>query len=259
MSDDLARSFLGLVNIMDELREKCPWDRKQTIHTLRNLTIEETYELADAILDENYKSVREELGDLLLHVLFYARIGKEKGEFDLLSVIQGISEKLVFRHPHIYGNVEVKDEEEVKRYWEKLKQRENKKGILYGVPASLPAMVKAFRLQEKAAQVGFDWETGMQVLEKVKEEVEELRLASAQGGDQANIEEEFGDVLFSLVNLARFMKLDPEAALERTNRKFISRFRFIEEHAGRNLTEMTLEELDDLWNQAKTRESDANE
>jgi XTP/dITP diphosphohydrolase len=258
MNNDLTRSFLGLVDIMDELREKCPWDRKQTIHTLRNLTIEETYELADAILDENYNSIREELGDLLLHVLFYSRIGKEKGEFDLQSVIQGISEKLVFRHPHIYGNVEVKDEEEVKRNWEKLKQRENKKGILDGVPSSLPAMVKAYRLQEKAAQVGFDWETGMQVLEKVKEEVEELQLASAKGDDQASIEDEFGDVLFSLVNLARFMKLDPEAALERTNRKFISRFRYIEEHAGRNLTEMTLEELDDLWNQAKTRESGPN-
>jgi MazG family protein len=258
MNDKLADTFLGLVRIMDELRDKCPWDRKQTIQTLRNLTIEETYELADAIMDEDYSSIKEELGDLLLHVLFYSRIGKEKGAFDLQSVIEGISEKLIFRHPHIYGNVEVKDEDEVKRNWEKLKQIEKKKGVLDGVPVSLPAMVKAFRLQEKAAQVGFDWETGMQVLDKVNEEVAELQLASEQGGDRSKIEDEFGDVLFSLINLARFMKLDPEAALERTNRKFISRFMFMEAHANRNLTEMSLQELDDLWNQAKVKESSRN-
>jgi XTP/dITP diphosphohydrolase len=259
MNNKLADSFLGLVKIMDELRDKCPWDRKQTIQSLRNLTIEETYELADAIMDENYDSIREELGDLLLHVLFYSRIGKEKGAFDLQSVIEGISEKLIFRHPHIYGDVEVRDEEEVKRNWEKLKQLEKKKGLLDGVPVSLPAMVKAFRLQEKAAQVGFDWETGIQVLDKVKEEMEELQQASEQAGDRVKIEDEFGDVLFSLVNLARFMKLDPEAALERTNRKFISRFMFMESHAGRNLTEMSLQELDELWNQAKKREPGRNE
>ncbi len=237
---------------MDELRESCPWDRKQTIQSLRNLTIEETYELADAILSEDFNGIKEELGDLLLHILFYAKIANEQDKFTLESVLEGISEKLIFRHPHIYGDVKVKDEEEVKRNWEKLKQKEKKIGVLAGVPISLPSMVKAFRLQEKASQVGFDWPDSAQVIDKIMEEIGEFTEVVRDGKDQAAIEDELGDVLFSVINLARFMKVDPEASLERTNRKFIQRFEFIEKNANKPLTEMSLEEMELLWQQAKS-------
>ena len=233
----IAASFQRLVGIMDELREKCPWDRKQTIQTLRPLTIEEMYELADAITNEDWKGIKEELGDLLLHIVFYARIGREQGQFTLEEVINGICDKLISRHPHIYGDpadegrlVEVKNEEDVKRNWEKLKLKEGKKSVLGGVPLSLPATVKATRLQEKAAKVGFEWEETAQVWDKVKEEMAELQEAVALG-NQARIEEEFGDLAFSLVNYARFLHIDAENSLERTNRKFIGRFTRMEEEA----------------------------
>jgi MazG family protein len=250
---ELADAFLGLVTIMDELREKCPWDRKQTIQTLRSLTIEETYELADSITEQDWKGIREELGDLLLHILFYSKIGKEQGRFTLTEVIRGISEKLISRHPHIYGDVKVKDEEDVKQNWEKLKLKEGKKSVLAGVPASLPSVVKATRLQEKAKQVGFEWDNREQVWDKVEEETAELKEAIA-GGEQSRIEDEFGDLLFSLVNYARFLQVDAENALERTNKKFISRFTLMEQQAlseGKSLTEMTLEEMDSIWNSIK--------
>ncbi|MBK7811909.1 MAG: nucleoside triphosphate pyrophosphohydrolase [Saprospiraceae bacterium] len=252
MERNLSEAFLRLVKIMDELRESCPWDRKQTIQSLRNLTIEETYELADAILSEDFNGIKEELGDLLLHILFYAKIANEQDKFTLESVLEGISEKLIFRHPHIYGDVKVKDEEEVKRNWEKLKQKEKKIGVLAGVPISLPSMVKAFRLQEKASQVGFDWPDSAQVIDKIMEEIGEFTEVVRDGKDQAAIEDELGDVLFSVINLARFMKVDPEASLERTNRKFIQRFEFIEKNANKPLTEMSLEEMELLWQQAKS-------
>ncbi|MCL4142785.1 UNVERIFIED_CONTAM: hypothetical protein GTU68_040247 [Idotea baltica] len=236
---------------MDELREQCPWDRKQTIETLRPLTIEETYELADEILSGDYQGVKEEIGDLMLHMVFYAKIGEEKGEFDMTDALDAVCEKLIHRHPHIYGDVEVADEEEVKRNWEALKLKEGKKSILEGVPNSLPAMIKALRLQDKTKQVGFEWENKDQVWGKVEEELAELQEAVADGTDQQHIEEEFGDVLFSLVNYARFLKVDPEIALERINRKFKARFEYIEEHAQRPLAEMSLTEMDALWNDAK--------
>jgi XTP/dITP diphosphohydrolase len=208
-----AESFLRLVKIMDELREQCPWDKKQTIHTLRSLTLEETYELVDAITDDDWAGIREELGDLMLHILFYARIGREQDQFTLKQVIDGICDKLVVRHPHIYGDVKVNDEEDVKRNWEKIKLKEGKKSVLAGVPASLPAVVKATRIQEKAKQVGFEWENREDVWKKVEEEMTELREALA-GGQQAEVEEEFGDLLFSLVNYARFLQVDAEGALD---------------------------------------------
>ena len=260
MNDNLGESFLKLVTIMDELREKCPWDRKQTIQTLRQLTIEETYELADAITDENWKGIKEELGDLLLHILFYTKIGSEQKKFELQEVIQNISEKLIFRHPHIYGDVEnggkrveVKDEEDVKRNWEKLKLREGKKSILSGVPRSLPATVKAMRLQEKAKQVGFEWENKQQVWEKVEEEINELK-SVIDTGQPGKVEEEFGDLVFSLINYARFLQVDAENALELTNKKFIHRFTQMEQLAlkdGKDLTSMSLEEMDNIWNSIK--------
>jgi len=253
-------AFGRLVKIMDELREQCPWDRKQTIETLRPLTIEETYELADAITGADWKGIREELGDLLLHIVFYARIGREQGQFTLDDVINGICDKLVSRHPHIYattagqeGLVEVRNEEDVKRNWEQLKLKEGKKSILGGVPVSLPATVKATRLQEKAGKVGFEWDETAQVWEKVREEMDELQEAVALG-DQRKIEEEFGDLTFSLINYARFLRIDAENALERTNRKFIHRFTRMEEDAraaGRSLADMSLQEMDDLWNTIK--------
>jgi XTP/dITP diphosphohydrolase len=253
-------AFQRLVTIMDELREQCPWDRKQTIQTLRPLTIEETYELADAITSEDWKGIREELGDVLLHIVFYARIGREQGQFSLEEVINGICDKLVSRHPHIYGTtvgqeglVEVRDEEDVKRNWEQLKLKEGKKSVLGGVPVSLPATIKATRLQEKAGKVGFEWEETAQVWEKVREEMEELQEAVVLG-DQGKIEEEFGDLTFSLINYARFLRIDAENALERTNRKFIHRFTRMEEEArskGRSLADMSLQEMDDLWNRIK--------
>ncbi len=253
MSTTLNEKFERLVRIMDELREQCPWDRKQTIHTLRSMTLEETYELADAVTQEDWKGIREELGDLLLHILFYSKIGTEQGQFTLEDVIAGISEKLITRHPHIYGDIKVKDEEEVKRNWEKIKQQEGKKSVLSGVPVSLPAMVKAARIQEKARQVGFEWENKEDVWKKVAEELGELQEAVSEA-DQEHIEEEFGDVLFSLVNYARFLQVDAEAVLERTNKKFQTRFMAMETIAagqGRSLTDMSLDEMDAIWNQVK--------
>jgi MazG family protein len=264
--DTAGESFLRLVMIMDELREKCPWDKKQTIETLRQLTIEETYELADAISANDYKSIKEELGDLLLHIVFYAKIGAEKNEFTLDEVINGVCEKLIHRHPHIYGDVVVTDDEEVKRNWEKLKLKEGKTSVLGGVPKALPSMVKAMRLQEKAKQVGFEWDTKEQVWEKVEEEMGELQEAivnwqSATGNKQeqidklkGNVEDELGDVFFSLVNFARFLQVDAENALERTNKKFISRFTKMETEAlkdGKQLHDMSLEEMDAIWNRIK--------
>lgn len=270
MNTQLSESFLRLVKIMDELREKCPWDRKQTIQTLRQMTIEETYELADAITDENWSGIKEELGDLMLHILFYSKIGAEQNQFKLEEVINTISEKLIARHPHIYGDVKVENDEDVKRNWEKLKLKEGKKSVLGGVPASLPATVKAMRLQEKAKQVGFEWHNKEEVWLKVEEEMGELKEAvnswqsavtsrqSAVGSQQeeahAHMEEEFGDLLFSLINYARFLQVDAENALERTNKKFIHRFTKMEQtalHNGRNLATMSLEEMDAIWNSIK--------
>jgi XTP/dITP diphosphohydrolase len=250
---------------MDDLREKCPWDRKQTIQTLRHMTIEETYELVDAITDEDWNGIREELGDLLLHIVFYSKIGGEQNKFTLEEVIDGISEKLIARHPHIYGDVRVNDEEDVKKNWEKLKLKEGKKSILSGVPKSLPATVKAMRLQEKAKQIGFEWENKDQVWEKVEEEMGELRSAivdwqSADHDDltmqHKKVEEEFGDLIFSLINYARFLRVDAENALEVTNKKFIRRFSQMEEEAtksGKDLADMTLLEMDSIWNSIKKR------
>ena len=251
-----SEAFERLVAIMDELREKCPWDRKQTIHSLRQMTLEETYELTGAITDNNWTSIREELGDLLLHIIFYAKIGEEQNQFTINEVIEGISKKLIDRHPHIYGDVQVKDEEDVKRNWEKLKIKEGKASVLSGVPVALPSLVKAMRLQEKAKQVGFEWENRDQVWEKVKEEEKELQEAIAEGSEN-KIEEEFGDLVFSLVNFARFLNIDAENALEVTNRKFIKRFTLMEQEAmssGKQLDKMTLQEMDDIWNQIKHKD-----
>ncbi len=253
MINNLVDEFVRLVGIMDELREKCPWDRKQTMETLRHMTIEETYELADAITDKNWPGIREELGDLLLHILFYSRIGKEQKQFTLEEVINGISEKLIVRHPHIYGDVKVKDEEDVKKNWENLKLKEGKKSVLSGVPVSLPSTVKAMRLQEKAKQVGFEWETKEQVWQKVEEEINELHVAVANK-EKDKIEDEFGDLIFSLINYARFLQIDAENALERTNKKFINRFTKMESEAlkkSKKLDEMTLDEMDAIWNTIK--------
>ncbi|MEY2902379.1 MAG: hypothetical protein RLY89_1485 [Bacteroidota bacterium] len=250
---ELSDSFLALVKIMDELREQCPWDKKQTIQTLRPLTIEETYELADAITDNDWKGVKEELGDIMLHLLFYAKIGSEQQQFTLQEVLEGISAKLIHRHPHIYGEVKVQDEEEVKRNWEKLKMKEGKKSVLGGVPTSLPAIVKATRIQEKAKQVGFEWDNKEDVWKKVQEEMEELQEA-IETKTQEDVEEEFGDVLFSLANYARFLQIDAEGALEKTNKKFIRRFQEMESIAlasGKELTTMSLDEMDQIWNQVK--------
>lgn len=250
---DKMTAFGRLLKIMDELREQCPWDRKQTWRSLRNLSIEEMYELADAILDENVSEVKEELGDILLHMVFYAKIAEEKELFDISDSLQFVCEKLIARHPHIYGDLDVKDEEEVKRNWEQLKLKEGKKSVLQGVPNSLPAMVKAYRMQEKTAQVGFEWENKDQVWDKVQEEFEEFR-EELKGADQERKEEEFGDLIFSLINYARFENIDPETALERVNKKFKRRFEYIEEHAPQSLTDMSLEEMDALWNEAKHKE-----
>ena len=254
MSTSLVENqFLRLVEIMDELREKCPWDKKQTIQTLRQLTIEETYELTDAITDEDWQGIKEELGDLMLHLVFYAKIGAEKNKFTLQDVIKGVCEKLINRHPHIYGDVKVADEAEVKRNWEKLKLKEGKKSILSGVPKSLPSMVKAMRLQEKAKQVGFEWENKEQVWDKVKEEENEL-FEAIKSNNKEHIEEELGDYFFSIVNFARFLQVDADNALELTNKKFISRFTKMEAEAlkeGNDLNEMTLLEMDAIWNKIK--------
>ena len=246
-------AFARLLGIMDELREKCPWDKKQTLQSLRHLTIEETYELGDAILENNLEEVKKELGDLLLHIVFYAKIGSESGAFDMADVANDICEKLIFRHPHIYGDVEVRDEEEVRQNWEKLKLKEGKTSVLEGVPAGLPAMVKASRIQDKAKGVGFDWEQPEQVWEKVREELDELH-EEVSHGDREKIENEFGDVFFSMINYARFLDINPEDALERTNKKFIKRFQYLESKSkelGKPLAEMTLAEMDVFWNEAK--------
>lgn len=250
-----GEEFARLVKIMDELREQCPWDRKQTIQSLRQMTIEETYELAEAITEEDWKGIREELGDLLLHIVFYAKIGSEQKQFELAEVITGICEKLIARHPHIYGDVKVDNAEDVKKNWEKLKLKEGKKSVLGGVPAALPATVKAMRLQEKAKQVGFEWEDKGQVWEKVEEEIGELKEA-IDSNDPVKTEEEFGDLVFSLVNYARFLHIDAENALEKTNKKFIRRFSAMEEQAlsnGKNLQDMSLQEMDEIWNSIKQR------
>jgi XTP/dITP diphosphohydrolase len=245
-------AFSRLLTIMDELREQCPWDRKQTLQSLRNLTIEETYELADAILEENLPEIKEEIGDLMLHMVFYSKIAEEKKAFDIADALNAVCDKLIQRHPHIYGDVTVENEEEVKKNWEQLKLKEGKKSVLSGVPKSLPAMVKAYRMQEKTAQVGFEWENSEQVWEKVEEEVGELREVIEKKEDLKRREEEFGDVLFSMINYARFIDVDPETALERINQKFKKRFEYIEANAPKALTDMTLAEMDALWNKAKT-------
>jgi XTP/dITP diphosphohydrolase len=247
------QAFGRLLDIMDELRLKCPWDKKQTFESLRHLTIEETYELGDAILENDLQEIKKELGDLMLHLVFYAKIGSETGDFDIADVANSISEKLIHRHPHIYGDVVVKDDEEVKQNWEKLKLQEGKTSVLQGVPKALPAMVKASRIQEKVAGVGFDWEKPEQVWEKVQEELHELNAELVKGNTDA-IESEFGDVLFSLINYARFININPESALERTNKKFIGRFQFLESEAkklNKSLHDMSLAEMDVFWNEAK--------
>lgn len=244
-------AFARLLHIMDDLREKCPWDRKQTFQSLRNLTIEETYELADAILDEDLDGIREEIGDLMLHTVFYAKIAEEKKAWDIGTALHAICDKLVQRHPHVYGDVQVNGEEDVKKNWEKLKLQGGKKSLLEGVPNSLPAIVKAWRMQQKTAQVGFEWENTEQVWAKVEEEIAELQEAVANDHSQAKKEEEFGDVLFALINYARFLNIEPETALERVNRKFKQRFEYIESKATKDLHDMTLAEMDALWNEAK--------
>ena len=251
----IAEAFTRLVRIMDELREKCPWDRKQTTQTLRTLTIEETYELADAITRDDWKGIKEEIGDILLHIIFYARIGTEQNQFTLDEAINEECEKLIARHPHIYGDVTVHSEEHVLQNWEKLK--EGKRSVLGGVPTALPSVVKATRLQEKAKQVGFEWDNREQVWEKVEEEIGEMKEAVA-AADQEKMEDEFGDVLFSLINYARFLRIDAEIALERTNKKFIDRFTTMEKQAlaeGKPLSEMSLDEMDAIWNSIKKQNS----
>ncbi|HRH59469.1 MAG TPA: nucleoside triphosphate pyrophosphohydrolase [Chitinophagaceae bacterium] len=251
--NDASKSFEKLVTIMNELREQCPWDRKQTIHTLRSMTIEEMYELADGIIAEDWNNIKEELGDLLLHIVFYAKIAAEQNRFTIAEVIEAICEKLIVRHPHIYGDVKVNDEEDVKRNWEKIKIKEGKKSVLDGVPVSLPAVVKATRIQEKAKQVGFEWDNKEDVWKKVEEEINELQFAVAQNNQQ-HIEEELGDVLFSLVNYARFLNTDAETALEKVNKKFTQRFQQMENAAameGKELSALTLAEMDAIWNSIK--------
>lgn len=245
-------AFARLLKIMDELREQCPWDKKQTMESLRILTIEETYELADAIIEKDRNEIKKELGDLFLHLVFYSRIASEENNFDVADVLHSVCEKLIERHPHIYADVKVKDEEEVKANWEKIKLKSGNKSVLSGVPVSLPSMVKATRIQEKARGVGFDWDNQDQVWAKVNEELEELKVEIDNKTNK--IEEEFGDLLFSLINYARFIGVNPEDALERTNKKFIRRFSYLEENSmkdGKVMGEMTLEEMDHYWNQAK--------
>lgn len=250
---DKLKAFDRLLTIMDELREQCPWDKKQTMHSLRHLTIEEVYELGDAILEHDQDEIKKELGDILLHIVFYAKIGSETKNFDIADVINGICEKLINRHPHIYGDVKVENEEDVKRNWENLKLKEGKKSVLEGVPKSLPALVKASRIQEKVAGVGFDWEEPQQVFEKLKEELNELQQEVNAANTDA-MEAEFGDVLFSMINYARFLGINPENALERTNKKFIKRFQYLEQKASEHnkmLKDMSLAEMDVFWEEAK--------
>ena len=247
-----AEAFIRLIEIMDKLRVECPWDKKQTIASLRYLTIEEVYELSDAILDENFEEIKKELGDLLLHIVFYSRIASEKKAFDISDVLNTISDKLVHRHPHIYSDVKVKDEKEVKVNWEKLKLKEGKKSVLEGVPKSLPAIVKAYRIQEKVRGIGFDWQNKNQVWNKVLEEIQELKIEEKKSSNK--IEDEFGDVLFSLVNYSRFISVNPEDALEKTNKKFIKRFQFLEEkikNDGKELSDLSFDEMNEYWDAAK--------
>lgn len=252
--EEKLKAFGRLLQIMDELRAGCPWDREQTFESLRHLTIEETYELSDSILAKDYQGLGKELGDIMLHLVFYAKIAEEKGLFDIRDVAEGICEKLVRRHPHIYGDVHVSDQEEVKSNWERIKLGEGKKSVLEGVPNSLPALLKAYRMQEKAGGVGFEWERREDVWKKVREELNELNSEVEADSGAERIEDEFGDVLFALVNYARYIGVNPEDALERTNRKFLSRFRYIEDQAqakGKSLHDMSLDEMDLLWNEAK--------
>ncbi len=253
--DEKLKAFGRILQIMNELREQCPWDKKQTLETLRPLTIEETYELSDAIIKKDLTLLKEELGDLLLHIVFYAKIGEEQGAFDMAAVINDLCEKLIRRHPHIYGDVKVENEEEVKQNWEKIKMKEGRKSVMGGVPESLPALIKAWRVQDKARQVGFEWDNIEDVWKKVEEETQELHEVVKEGNAD-RIEDEFGDLMFALVNYSRFLNVDPETALERTNQKFLKRFRYIEEVAagqGKALTDMTLGEMDAIWNEAKGR------
>lgn len=257
MNDERIIAFKRLLDIMDELRAKCPWDKEQTLESLRYLTIEETYELSEAILDNDLMEIKKELGDLMLHLVFYAKIGEEKNSFNIKDVLDSINEKLVYRHPHIFGNVEVDSASEVADNWEKLKLKEGKKSVLEGVPLSLPPLVKAYRMQEKAKGVGFDWEKPEQVWEKVIEELNELKSEVDNSGGKKKIESELGDLLFALVNYARFLDINPEDALERTNKKFKSRFQYLEENAakiGKSLHEMSLAEMDEYWEEAKNLE-----
>ncbi len=247
-------AFERLLNIMDDLRAGCPWDKEQTMESLRHLTIEEVYELSDAILDKDMDGIKNELGDLMLHLVFYAKIGSETGDFDMEDVLDGIAEKLIYRHPHIYGDVEVSGPDEVKDNWEKLKLKEGKKSVLEGVPQSMPPLVKAYRIQEKVKGVGFEWEYSRQVWDKVQEEMAELNHEVESGGDKEKMEDELGDLLFALVNYSRYIGVNPEDALERTNKKFIRRFQFIETESakdGKNIQDMTLEEMDVYWDEAK--------
>ncbi len=253
-----AAAFERLLTIMDTLREQCPWDKKQTLETLRHLTIEETYELSDAIIEGDKQEIKKELGDIMLHLVFYARIGSETGDFNIIDVLNSICDKLIHRHPHIYGDVKVNDEEDVKRNWEQLKLKEGNKSVLAGVPASLPALIKASRIQEKARGVGFDWEEKGQVWAKVEEEMKEFRdefnVLDDTLIDKDRAENEFGDLLFSLINYARFININPEDALEKTNKKFIKRFQYLENKAeslNKSLKDMTLAEMDIFWNEAK--------
>jgi XTP/dITP diphosphohydrolase len=258
MDNSTLRSFGELLTIMNELREKCPWDRKQTLESLRHLTIEETYELADAIIDNDLDEIKKELGDLLLHIVFYAKIGEEKGAFSIKDVMDSLNEKLIRRHPHIYGDTLAENEEKVKENWEKIKLKEGrKKRVLQGVPKTLPALVKAYRIQDKARGVGFDWEKPHQVWDKVQEELQELKDEIESGASKQKIEEEYGDLLFALINYARFIDVNPENALERTNKKFISRFEYLEEQtnkANKDMHKMSLDEMDVFWNEAKKKE-----
>lgn len=254
-TEEKLKAFERLLEIMDELREKCPWDREQTLESLRNLTIEETYELADAIMDQDLEEIRKELGDLLLHIVFYSKIGSEKGAFDIADVIEGINQKLIYRHPHVFGERKVKNSVEVIENWEELKMKEGNRSVLSGVPISLPAMIKAHRIQDKARAVGFDWDHREQVWDKVEEEINEVKHELINGSQKEKMEDEIGDLLFSIVNAARLYDIEPETALERTNRKFIKRFKYLEDKTlkmGRSLKEMNLEEMESIWQEAKS-------
>ena len=254
-TEEKLKAFERLLDVMDELRAKCPWDREQTLDSLRNLTIEETYELADAILDQDLEEIRKELGDLMLHIVFYAKIGSEKGAFDIGDVLNGICEKLIFRHPHVFGERKVKDANEVIGNWEELKMKEGNRSVLSGVPVSLPAMIKAHRIQDKVRAVGFDWDRREQVWDKVTEEIQEVKHELSNGEEHEKVEDEIGDLLFSIINAARLYNVEPETALERTNRKFIKRFKYLEKRAlemNRSLKEMSLEEMESIWQEAKS-------